>query len=97
MKDDFQHRWQTAARAARRAPDAPAEMPPGFMTRLLARHQAAPVGPWADLITAFGLRAVAASALVFAAGAALVLWQMDMVPLVPEGFEVPFTPEVLLP
>lgn len=100
--DDFNQRWNAAAKAARQAPEEPGgALPFGFAARLMARFQESPAEPWADLLTALGLRAVVTSALLFAASAALVFWQLDMVPLVPDltGLELPlpFTPEVLLP
>lgn len=100
MNEDFNQRWNAAARSARQVPEEPSEaLPFGFTTRLMARFQEAPVEPWVDLMTALGLRAVVTSALLFAASAALVFWQLDAVPLVPDWIEVPlpFTPEVLLP
>ena len=102
MNDDFNQRWSTAAKTARQVPDDASEAVPfGFTTRLMARFQESPVEPWVDLMTALGLRAVVTSALLFAASAVLVFWQLDGVPLVSDWIDVPlplpFTPEVLLP
>lgn len=104
MQQDFNQRWNAVAKAARQVPAEPSEalpLPFGFTTRLMARFQESPVEPWVDLMTALGLRAVVTSALLFAASAALVFWQLDAVPLVPDWIDVPvplpFTPEVLLP
>lgn|GEM_PF-867431 len=108
MKQDFNQRWRAAAKAARQVPGEPSEalpLPFRFTTRLMARFQESPVEPWVDLMTALGLRAVVTSALLFAASAVLVFWQLDGVPLVSDWIDVPltlplplpFTPEVLLP
>jgi hypothetical protein len=94
---DFHQRWQTTAQAARRAADMPADLPFGFSTRVLARFQKTPAEPWVDLLTALGLRAVLTSAILFAASAALVAWQVDFISLAPSWIETPLSPRLLLP
>jgi len=94
---DFHQRWQTTAQAARRATDEPADLPFGFTTRVLARFENTPAEPWVDLLTALGLRAVLTSAILFAASAALVAWQVDFVTLAPSWIEAPLSPRLLLP
>ena len=95
--NDFDQRWQSAARVARSAPDEPAELPFGFTTRVLARFQNTPAEPWVDLLTALGLRAVLTSAVLFIASAALVAWQMDFITLAPTLIETPLSPSLFLP
>lgn len=95
--NDFDQRWQSAAQAARNAPDEPAELPFGFTTRVLARFQNTPAEPWVDLLTALGLRAVLTSAVLFIASAALVAWQMDFITLAPTLIETPLSPSLFLP
>jgi hypothetical protein len=73
------------------------ELPFGFATRVLARFEEAPVEPWVELMTAFGLRAVVTSAVLFLGCAALMVWQMEGVLLVPDLIEVPLVTEVFLP
>ena len=72
MNHEFDPRWKIAAAAARRAqPDAPAEMPPGFATRVIAHWQAQPAASLALLWQALALRLLGALALVLAMLAAL--------------------------
>ena len=97
MKTDFEQRWQTVTKAARQTPEERVESPLGLATRVLARFERAPVEPWLDLMTALGLRAVAAAAAVFVSSALLVLWQMDVVALTAEVIESPLSPLHLLP
>jgi hypothetical protein len=97
MNDDFHQRWGAAAKAARQVSEEPGELPFGFTTRVLARFQETPVEAWVDLVTALGLRAVVTSAVLFAACAALAVWQVDKPPLVPDWIEVPFVPGVFWP
>jgi hypothetical protein len=94
---DFHQRWQTTAQAARHATDAPADLPFGFTTRVLVRFENTPAEPWVDLLTALSLRAVLTSAILFAASAALVAWQVDFVTLAPSWIEAPLSPRLLLP
>ncbi|MES2596096.1 MAG: hypothetical protein V4662_12205 [Verrucomicrobiota bacterium] len=96
--NDFDSRWQSAAQAARGAPDEVcAELPFGFATRVLARFENTPAEPWVDLLTALGLRAVLTSAVLFIASAALVAWQMDFITLAPTLIESPISPSLFLP
>lgn len=97
LMNDFDQRWQTAAQAARRVADEPAELPFGFATRVLARFENTPAEPWLDLLTALGLRAVLTSAILFIASAALVAWQVDFVSLAPSWVDAPLSPKLLLP
>jgi len=74
---DFHQRWQTLAREARRHPGALFEPPPlGFATRVIARFQETPAEAWEDILSAFGLRAVLATTLLFllSAGFAFSGW-----------------------
>ncbi len=95
--NDFDQRWHSATQATRRATAAPAEMPFGFATRIIARFQEKPAEPWVDLLTALGLRAVLTSAALFFASAALVAWQLDVMLLTPTWVETPISPTVFLP
>jgi hypothetical protein len=97
MNDDFDQRWSAAASSARRVREEMEELPFGFATRVLARFEAAPVEPWVELMTALGLRAVVTSAVLFLGCAALMVWQMEGVLLVPDMIEVPLVTEVFLP
>lgn len=95
---NFHQRWQTAATSARRVQDdlAP-ELPYGFATRIVARFQEAPAEPWLDILSALGVRAVLASALVFIASAVLVAAQCYDSVLSPTLIETPLSPRVFLP
>jgi hypothetical protein len=95
--NDFDQRWHSAIQAARRATAAPAEMPFGFTTRIVARFQETPAEPWIDLLAALGLRALLTSAVLFFASAALVAWQLDVMSLTPTWIETPLSPSVFLP
>ena len=64
---------------------------------MLARFENTPAEPWVDLLTALGLRAVLTSAILFAASAALVAWQVDFVTLAPSWIAAPLSPRLLLP
>ena len=95
--NDFDQRWYSATQAARCATAAPAEMPFGFTTRIIARFQEKPAEPWVDLLAALGLRAVLTSAALFFASAALVVWQLDVMLLTPTWVETSISPTVFLP
>ena len=95
--NDFDQRWHFATQAARCATAAPAEMPFGFTTRLVARFQETPAEPWVDLLATLGLRVVLTSAALFFASAALVAWQLDVMSLAPTWIETPISPTVFLP
>jgi hypothetical protein len=97
MNDDFDQRWSAAASSARRVREEMGELPFGFATRVLARFEAAPVEPWVEMMAALGLRAVVTSAVLFLGCAALMVWQMEGVFLVPDLIEVPLVTEVFLP
>lgn len=97
MNDDFHGRWQVAATAAQRVREDAGALPFGFTTRLMARFGEAPAEPWVELMTALGLRAVVTAAVLFLGCAAVMVWQMEGMPLVPEVIEVSFVSEVLLP
>ena len=97
MNDDFNQRWSGATRAARRVREEAGELPFGLTTRVLARFEAVPVEPWVELMTVLGLRAVVTSAVLFLGCAAVMVWQVDAVPLVPDLIEVPLVTEVFLP
>lgn len=64
---------------------------------MLARFEAAPVEPWVELMTVLGMRAVVTSAVLFLGCAAVMVWQMEGVLLVPDLIEVPLVTEVFLP
>jgi hypothetical protein len=53
--------------------------------------------PWVEMMAAFGLRAVVTSAVLILGCAALMVWQMEGVLLVPDLIEVPLVTEVFLP
>ncbi len=75
--NDFDQRWQTLARTARHSPEEPpADLPPGFTTRVLARARESVGEPWEDVLSFLGLRAVLAAAFVFflSAGFAYSEW-----------------------
>ena len=96
--NDFHQRWQTLATSARStSADITPELPFGFATRIVARFQEAPAEPWLDILSALGLRAVLASALVFIASAALVAVQCYDSVLSPTLIETPLSPRVFLP
>lgn len=97
MNDDFNQRWSAAASSARRVREETGELPFGLTTRVLARFEAAPVEPWVELMTVLGMRAVVTSAVLFLGCAAVMVWQMEGVPLVPDLIEVPLVTEVFLP
>jgi hypothetical protein len=71
MMTDFDQRWQTSTQAARQASTELAELPYGFTTRVLARYQESPAEAWADVLGALGMRAMLATAFLFALSASL--------------------------
>ena len=71
MNEEFNRRWKLATAAHGPTPDAPAEMPPGFATRVLAHWRAHAAPSPAALWQALALRVLGALALMLALLAAL--------------------------
>lgn len=98
MKDSFHRRWTQLTQAARTAPfEAEDPLPLGFTTRLLANYRSAPSEPWNEWLTVLGLRAAAASALLFAASLTVFFATVDPVSLATQWFETPLPAHLLLP
>ncbi|MCX6858505.1 MAG: hypothetical protein NTV80_26845 [Verrucomicrobia bacterium] len=67
--NDFDQRWQTATQVARQVPAESADLPYGFTTRVLACFQESPAEAWSEVLGALGLRAMFATAFLFAISA----------------------------
>ena len=75
--NDFDQRWQTLARHTDGLlHDALPELPFGFAARVLARSRESTAESWEDIVSALGLRAILATAVVclVAAGIAFSDW-----------------------
>jgi len=74
---DFDQRWQTLAREARRCPaETSVDIPLGFGTRVLALAQQSSGEAWEDVLSFFGIRATVAVTciFIFSSGLAFSEW-----------------------
>lgn len=98
MKDTFHDRWIKLTQTARTLPqEDAAPLPLGFTTRLLANYQRTPEDPLLDWLTAFGMRAAIASAVVFTLSLSLFLARLDPTELATHWHETPLPTQLLLP
>lgn len=70
--NDFDQRWQKlTSRATGLLDEALPELPLGYATRILARSRETAPETWEDIVSAFGLRAIFATAVLCAVTATL--------------------------
>lgn len=96
---DFDQRWQRLASRARQAAEQEEEVPPFLVARILARARQAgseDSEAWEDLLSFFGLRALAITAvlLLLSAGFAVDEWYENSSSLQPPALDRVMTSEL---